>query len=702
MGHALSFPDNPDADSDDFFLSTAGAAKTSRDRPWGNETMDDGLGPVTLNDLAHHASVAVAVLGSAGTPYSTLTEQFMAPEHTFDAVQLVQLKAALGIPLAAPDVDVSWHVWRLLQLAAYWKKDMQLETFAHWTAYSLSRIFGVYDPPKRPLPMYFVTSDRLHGVTISYFHGLEIVRSDRQPGSATLSLHAGPSTPSTPAMINMACENLAPLLGISVYVEGESDEWMIKCTLADGSIAREPFFDGMQLTLQLSDRPAQDPRPGICVRSSREVYFLGVGRNTIGRSECGPEYPMSISSFQAAIDRAVDGTLSLESLGLNTTGVRAVGTTVWRWLPRNMKVALRMGDFIALSRSLLANEPANLREAATVFEVADEQMDQLAAEIAQLRSDGARAAAAEARRLEEGRAATAQYVMHMEATAAAQAEAQAEAEAAAAQAEAQAEAEALAAQEEALAEAEAEAEAAQAEAQAEAATRLQQRVRGIAGRAAAAQKRAEADRAVPHPPMLGNYTGELELLPRRAPNAASLEPLQRCTTPGDLVKPGTQGSQTWLGLRAFTGKGQHEATGEEVRINKFKAELERKYGSEVRATPAVTPHLTHARLTPFSLYPRPACKRICITLCVLYLCCSAARGPCCSKQFCARGAKPTLAIACLLLSATAVSSSCLRAITRPAPRRFRRSTNAPWARRTPPTALGMALRRSASSRCRPR
>ena len=94
MGHALSLPDNPDADSDDFFLSTAGAAKTSRDRPWGNETMDDGLGPVTLNDLAHHASVAVAVLGSAGTPYSTLTEQFMAPEHNFDAVQLVQLDSS--------------------------------------------------------------------------------------------------------------------------------------------------------------------------------------------------------------------------------------------------------------------------------------------------------------------------------------------------------------------------------------------------------------------------------------------------------------------------------------------------------------------------------------------------------------------------------------------------------------------------------
>ena len=52
MGHALSLPDNPDAY--DLFLSTAGAAKASRDEPWGNDSMDDGLGPVTLHDLAHH------------------------------------------------------------------------------------------------------------------------------------------------------------------------------------------------------------------------------------------------------------------------------------------------------------------------------------------------------------------------------------------------------------------------------------------------------------------------------------------------------------------------------------------------------------------------------------------------------------------------------------------------------------------------
>ena len=71
MGQAPSRPDDPDAD--DFFLSTAGAAKTSRDKPWGNDSMDDGLGPISLNDLAHHVSIAVAVLGSTGTPYSTGT-----------------------------------------------------------------------------------------------------------------------------------------------------------------------------------------------------------------------------------------------------------------------------------------------------------------------------------------------------------------------------------------------------------------------------------------------------------------------------------------------------------------------------------------------------------------------------------------------------------------------------------------------------
>ena len=40
MGHALSLHDNPDAD--DLFLSTAGAAKTSRDKPWGDDSTDDG------------------------------------------------------------------------------------------------------------------------------------------------------------------------------------------------------------------------------------------------------------------------------------------------------------------------------------------------------------------------------------------------------------------------------------------------------------------------------------------------------------------------------------------------------------------------------------------------------------------------------------------------------------------------------------
>ena len=99
--------------------------------------------------------------------------------------------------------------------------------------------------------------------------------------------------------------------------------------------------------------------------------------------------------------------------------------------------------------------------------------------------------------------------------------------------------------------------------------------------------------------MLGDFYEAVKSLPRRAPNAASMDPLPRCTVPSDLSKPGTQGTQTWRGLQAFTQRGQWEKPGEEQRILRFQEVLLQRHGLEVLPTP---PHPNHSTTTNA---PRP-------------------------------------------------------------------------------------------------
>ena len=56
------------AEYDDIFFSTAGAAPTSLEKPWGADN-------ITIDDVAWHVAIAMSVIRAAGTPESELIEQ---------------------------------------------------------------------------------------------------------------------------------------------------------------------------------------------------------------------------------------------------------------------------------------------------------------------------------------------------------------------------------------------------------------------------------------------------------------------------------------------------------------------------------------------------------------------------------------------------------------------------------------------------
>ena len=201
MGNTSSTPQESE-DDDTTFFATPGAVPTSAERPWG----DDGT---SLDDMARHATIAMSVIRRAGLPRAALIEHGIERQYNFDAALLARLRSELGYGAGVSDADISYHVWRLLQVSNYWSGHIRLETLKYHVKLSLTRLVGARTWLER-LPMFFVVQSQLHNVQTCYLHGLEIVRFTRTPGCVTLCLHAGPATPLTPSVITDVCKLLLP------------------------------------------------------------------------------------------------------------------------------------------------------------------------------------------------------------------------------------------------------------------------------------------------------------------------------------------------------------------------------------------------------------------------------------------------------------------------------------------------------------
>ena len=127
------------AEYDDIFFSTAGAAPTSLEKPWGADN-------ITIDDVAWHVAIAMSVIRAAGTPESELVEQALNPAHAFDAVLLSRLRPELGFGDTTLLVDVSFHMRRLLQTADYYSNHIALSRFKSLTIFSMKRWWGSIRP----------------------------------------------------------------------------------------------------------------------------------------------------------------------------------------------------------------------------------------------------------------------------------------------------------------------------------------------------------------------------------------------------------------------------------------------------------------------------------------------------------------------------------------------------------------------------
>ena len=135
MGNSPSTGPSQESDDDTYFYTTPGAVPSSAERPWGKEG-------TTLDDVAHHAAIAHSVIRRAGGPAVAAVERGLDPSYRFDAVLLARLRSELGFGLRISDADISWHVWRLLQIADHWSAMVRLETLYHHMMYSIKRVVG--------------------------------------------------------------------------------------------------------------------------------------------------------------------------------------------------------------------------------------------------------------------------------------------------------------------------------------------------------------------------------------------------------------------------------------------------------------------------------------------------------------------------------------------------------------------------------
>ena len=124
---------------------------------------------------------------------------------------------------------------------------------------------------------------------------------------------------------------------------------------------------------------------------------------------------MSVSSQQCAIVMTTDGMMTVESLGLNPTGVRQAGAGEWRWLPRSKKLRLRLGDELALSRQVVLSGTPDEARATMIFEMFDHLLMNELNEAAKLQLTRVQAARAEAAQCVEARLAAVAHFRRVEA-----------------------------------------------------------------------------------------------------------------------------------------------------------------------------------------------------------------------------------------------------------------------------------------------
>ena len=79
---------------------------------------------------------------------------------------------------------------------------------------------------------------------------------------------------------------------------------------------------------------------------------LDHGDTTVGRGNLDPTQFPHVSRQQATLHRTASGVVTLESLGRNVTGWRSAGGASWEWLVKGRKLALSIGDKIALDKKL--------------------------------------------------------------------------------------------------------------------------------------------------------------------------------------------------------------------------------------------------------------------------------------------------------------------------------------------------------------
>ena len=112
MGNSASTSPSPESDDDTYFYTTSGAVPSSKEMPWGK----DGI---TLEDVARHAAIADSVIRRAGGPSVASTESQLEPQYRFEATLLARLRSELGFGSGVSDADISAHVRRVLEVAAY-------------------------------------------------------------------------------------------------------------------------------------------------------------------------------------------------------------------------------------------------------------------------------------------------------------------------------------------------------------------------------------------------------------------------------------------------------------------------------------------------------------------------------------------------------------------------------------------------------
>ena len=79
-------------------------------------------------DVAEHVVIALRVLKEMDLE-PTMFDAFLQPEHAYNEVLVARLRAELGFPMetagfAPSDVDITWHVWRLLEVTALFACNM--------------------------------------------------------------------------------------------------------------------------------------------------------------------------------------------------------------------------------------------------------------------------------------------------------------------------------------------------------------------------------------------------------------------------------------------------------------------------------------------------------------------------------------------------------------------------------------------------